>query len=81
MPRRFTDHAGRVFLFVLSLIVFVFADSVYAQQPKLRPLRIALPTNTIAATHFYVGKAWVFSRAMASIRKSWCWSRAPRSRH
>src|ERR1044071_6669831 len=57
MPRRFTDHAGRVFFFVLSLIVFVFADSVYAQQPKLRPLRIALPTNTIAATHFYVGKS------------------------
>jgi ABC-type nitrate/sulfonate/bicarbonate transport system substrate-binding protein len=57
MPRRFTDHAGRVFLFVLSLIVFVFADSVYAQQPKLRPLRIALPSNTIDATHFYVGKS------------------------
>jgi ABC-type nitrate/sulfonate/bicarbonate transport system substrate-binding protein len=27
------------------------------QKPKLRPLRIALPSNTIAATHFYVGKS------------------------
>jgi ABC-type nitrate/sulfonate/bicarbonate transport system substrate-binding protein len=27
------------------------------QQPKLRPLRIALPSNTIGATHFYVGKS------------------------
>src|SRR4030095_17019990 len=27
------------------------------QQPKFRPLRIALPSNTIGATHFYVGKS------------------------
>jgi ABC-type nitrate/sulfonate/bicarbonate transport system substrate-binding protein len=27
------------------------------QQPNLRPLRIALPSNTIGATHFYVGKS------------------------
>src|SRR5215471_2718979 len=27
------------------------------QQPRLRPLRIALPSNTIGATHFYVGKS------------------------
>jgi len=27
------------------------------QPPKLRPLRIALPSNTIGATHFYVGKS------------------------
>ena len=27
------------------------------QQPKLRPLRIALPSHTIGATHFYVGKS------------------------
>ena len=27
------------------------------QQPKLRRLRIALPSNTIGATHFYVGKS------------------------
>src|SRR5262249_3664115 len=34
------------------------AASLSAQaKPKLRPLRIALPSNTIAATHFYVGKS------------------------
>lgn len=27
------------------------------QKAKLRPLRIALPSNTIAATHFYVGRS------------------------
>ncbi len=27
------------------------------QQKKLRPLRIALPSHTIAGTHFYVGKS------------------------
>ena len=26
-------------------------------KTKLRPLRIALPSNTIAATHFYVGRS------------------------
>src|SRR5262249_20477416 len=28
------------------------------KHPKLRPLSIALPSNTIGATHFYVGKSW-----------------------
>jgi ABC-type nitrate/sulfonate/bicarbonate transport system substrate-binding protein len=27
------------------------------QKPKLRPLRIALPSQTIGATHYYVGKS------------------------
>jgi hypothetical protein len=81
MPRRFTDHAGRVFLFVLSLIVFVFADSVYAQQPKLRPLRIALPSNTIAATHFYVGKSLGIFESHGFDPQILVLERAPRSRH
>jgi ABC-type nitrate/sulfonate/bicarbonate transport system substrate-binding protein len=34
------------------------SQSALAQQkPKLRPLRIALPSHTIAATHFYVGRS------------------------
>src|SRR6058998_1854659 len=31
--------------------------SLAQQKLKLRPLRIALPSHTIAATHFYVGKS------------------------
>jgi ABC-type nitrate/sulfonate/bicarbonate transport system substrate-binding protein len=38
--------------------VFGYSYSAPAQQkPKLRPLRMALPSNTIAATHFYVGRS------------------------
>src|ERR1043166_9703965 len=38
--------------------ILACAPSLPAQpKPKLRPLRIALPSNTIAATHFYVGKS------------------------
>ena len=55
MPCRSTDDTGRMFLLVL--IILVVAECASAQQPKLRPLRIALPSNTIAATHFYVGKS------------------------
>src|SRR5689334_8290471 len=54
MPHRSTDHT--ISMFLLTLIILVVADCASAQQPKLRPLRIALPSNTIAATHFYVGK-------------------------
>jgi ABC-type nitrate/sulfonate/bicarbonate transport system substrate-binding protein len=45
-------------LAVLALGWLVSTSTVLAQQqPKLRPLRIALPSNTIGATHFYVGKS------------------------
>jgi ABC-type nitrate/sulfonate/bicarbonate transport system substrate-binding protein len=38
--------------------ILACAPSLPAQpKPKLRPLRIALPSNTIAATHFYVGRS------------------------
>jgi len=47
-------------LLMLS-IAAIFAASgqlLFAQsKAKLRPLRIALPSNTIAATHFYVGRS------------------------
>jgi ABC-type nitrate/sulfonate/bicarbonate transport system substrate-binding protein len=43
---------------VLATGISCFIHGAYAQQPaKLRPLRIALPSNTIGATHFYVGKS------------------------
>ena len=42
---------------LLTVWVFGYAYSTPAQQkPKRRQLRIALPSNTIAATHVYVGK-------------------------
>src|SRR3989442_7643626 len=48
-------------LFVLIVTAAVFltvAVPASAQQkPKLRPLRIALPSQTIGATHYYVGKS------------------------
>ena len=45
-------------LAVLALGWLLTTSMVLAQQqPKLRPLRIALPSNTIGATHFYVGKS------------------------
>src|SRR5262245_17896004 len=45
-------------LAVLTLGLLLTTRTVLAQQqPKLRPLRIALPSNTIGATHFYVGKS------------------------
>jgi len=51
---------------IKSLVVFLSitaimacsSSGIFAQQTKkLRPLKIALPSNTIGATHFYVGKS------------------------
>jgi len=46
-------------LFCLSVAaLFLWVAQALAQpKAKLRPLRIALPSNTIAATHFYVGRS------------------------
>src|SRR5262249_11281275 len=45
-------------LSALALGWWLTTSMVLAQpQPTLRPLRIALPSNTIGATHFYVGKS------------------------
>ena len=42
----------------LAIGLLLTSSLAFAQpQPKLRPLRIALPSNTIGATHFYVGKS------------------------
>ena len=44
--------------FALAGAILLSPAFVMAQQKaKLRPLRIALPSNTIAATHFYVGRS------------------------
>lgn len=45
----------RVF-FLLALALIVDGSSAEAQQKKLRPLRIAVPSHSLAGTHFYVGK-------------------------
>jgi ABC-type nitrate/sulfonate/bicarbonate transport system substrate-binding protein len=43
---------------VLVIALLLTTSVALAQpQPKLRALRIALPSNTIGATHFYVGKS------------------------
>lgn len=48
----------RLVSLLITAWVFAYSHSAPAQQrPKLRPLRIALPSNTIAATHFYVGRS------------------------
>src|SRR5437899_11916103 len=45
-------------LVTVAIALLLMSNLALAQQqPKLRPLRIALPSNTIGATHFYVGKS------------------------
>jgi ABC-type nitrate/sulfonate/bicarbonate transport system substrate-binding protein len=45
-------------LIAVAIALLLMSSGAFAQQePKLRPLRIALPSNTIGATHFYVGKS------------------------
>jgi ABC-type nitrate/sulfonate/bicarbonate transport system substrate-binding protein len=57
MTRRLASWRSIV-LFTLAALIFGRPYSAEPQQkPKLRPLRIALPSNTIAATHFYVGRS------------------------
>ncbi|HWH77978.1 MAG TPA: hypothetical protein VNT76_11430, partial [Candidatus Binatus sp.] len=47
----------RIFL-VCWLALAIAAPSVLAQQKaKLRQVRIALPSQTIGATHYYVGRS------------------------
>jgi ABC-type nitrate/sulfonate/bicarbonate transport system substrate-binding protein len=49
----------RILLTLSITATFVASGQWLFAQPKakLRPLRIALPSNTIAATHFYVGRS------------------------
>ena len=46
-----------VFISIAASIVCCSSDAFAQQGKKLRPLRIALPSNTVGATHFYVGKS------------------------
>ena len=58
MAHRHNELTGKMLWVLVVVTVLVFVEPAYAQQkPKLHPLRIALPSNTIAATHFYVGKS------------------------
>ena len=55
-----TSRRFRILLITLAVSIISLCDRPPAfGQPtkKLRPLRIALPSHTIAATHFYVGKS------------------------
>jgi ABC-type nitrate/sulfonate/bicarbonate transport system substrate-binding protein len=45
-----------LFLFTVAILGWPY-KALPQQKSKLRPLRIALPSNTIAATHFYVGRS------------------------
>ncbi len=49
--------SGRLLLVILAAIFFLTNSASAQQKLKLRPLRIALPSNTIGATHYYVGKS------------------------
>lgn len=44
-------------LFFAACLLAGAQSAIAEQKTKLRPLRIALPSNTIAATHFYVGRS------------------------
>ena len=50
-------HWNRMLMALAIALMFIPSVALSQQQPKLRPLRIALPSNTIGATHFYVGKS------------------------
>ena len=49
----------RIIIFIsITASIVCCSSATFAQQgKKLRPLRIALPSNTVGATHFYVGKS------------------------
>lgn len=48
----------RLIVLISIAICICWSSATFAQHgKKLRPLRIALPSNTVGATHFYVGKS------------------------
>ncbi len=57
--QRIVPQRRMLFVLVLSTAFLLVCVQPALAQPKakLRPLRIALPSNTIAATHFYVGRS------------------------
>jgi len=52
------NRASFVIAIMVSLLLCLVTTIAYAQQkPKLRPLRVALPSHTIGATQYYVGRS------------------------
>jgi len=43
-------------LFALGVVALFGSPAAHGQAKKLRPLRIAVPSHSLAGTHFYVGK-------------------------
>src|ERR1044071_8613357 len=52
--RRFRKYCSLV---IMTAILWSYSLASAQPAKKLRPLRIALPSHTIAATHFYVGRS------------------------
>src|SRR5689334_312761 len=57
MPAKTCFRRGFAVILIAAGFLACAASLSAQAKPKLRPLRIALPSNTIAATHFYVGKS------------------------
>jgi ABC-type nitrate/sulfonate/bicarbonate transport system substrate-binding protein len=58
MPKAITRHQLRTRLFASLLGALFVATAASAQQkPKLRPLRIALPSHSVSATAVYVARS------------------------
>jgi len=57
MPKAIARHRVETRLFTSFLVILFVATAAFAQQkPKLRPLRIALPSHTVSATAVYVAR-------------------------
>jgi ABC-type nitrate/sulfonate/bicarbonate transport system substrate-binding protein len=65
MAKAIARHRLRTRLFTSLLGVLFVATAAFAQQkPKLRPLRIALPSHTVSATPVYVARSLgIFERS------------------
>ena len=67
-------------LIALPIALLLTSNLAFAQpQSKLRPLKIALPSNTIGATHLYVGKSLGIFENYGFDPRHWCWSPGRRS--
>jgi len=71
----------RSLLALATLLIVNSSPAGAQQQKKLRPLRIALPSHTIAGTHFYVGKTLGIFEHYGFDRSCWFSNRAQPSRH
>jgi NitT/TauT family transport system substrate-binding protein len=58
MPGFIIDGRSRARLFIFLLGILLFAGPAFAQQkPKLRQLRIALPSHSVSSTAIYVARS------------------------